>query len=152
MKLSKHAPVYGENITAALGLSALSSITATIVLAAIIAFLMNTEKITDTSIGYSGMGILLGASFAGAITAEKRFNGNRLLAGLLSGVVYFLILIGVTTLFFEGGCHGVWANALMILCGSGIAVIFGKPAYKAGKGRSVKKRSGKVVQKRYIRK
>ena len=101
MKPSKQTPVYGETIAAALGLSALSSITATIVLAAIIAFLMNTEKITDTSIGYSGMGILLGASFAGAITAEKRFNGNRLLAGLLSGVVYFLILIGVTTFLFS---------------------------------------------------
>ena len=150
MKQNVRVSAAKESIAAALGLSALSGVIATIILAAILAFLMNSEKISENAIGYAGMGILMAASFIGSATAEMKYNGNRLLIAASSGGIYFLILIGVTALFFEGNYHGVLVNALMILCGSSIAVILKKPSQRAGKGRSVQKRSSKVVQKRYV--
>lgn len=150
MKQSKTMQGIGGSIAAALAASILSSVLTTIVLTAIFALLMNTEKMTEKSIGYAGMGILMAASLIGASVAERKLGGNRLMAGLGAGGIYFLVLICVTALFFDGSYHGVCANALMILCGSGIAIIFGKSPYKTGKGRGASKRSGKIVQKKYM--
>ena len=148
MNQSNRAAATGGGIAAALAASALASMSATIVLAGALALTINSERITENAIAYGGMGILLAASFIGAIVAEKKTNGNPLLASLFSGGIYFLILVGITALFFEGSYKGVWVNALMILCGCGIAAIRGKPPRRRGNRSALKKRSGKVVQKR----
>lgn len=149
MNQNKKGIAMGGDIASALAVSVLASMATTIILTGILAFMINSERITENAIGYGGMGILLAASFAGAIVAEKEANGNPLLASLFSGGIYFLVLIGITALFFEGSYKGVWVNALMILGGCGLAVILGKPSRRRGKGSTLRKRSSKVVQKRY---
>ena len=99
-------------------------------------------------IGYGGMGILLAGSFTGAIIAKMKANANPLQTSLISGGIYFLFLLGITALFFEGSYEGVWVNAVMILCGCVLAVIPGKPSRGMGKGIAQRKRSSKVVQKK----
>ena len=150
MKHKKYISTTESNAAATIAVSTLTSITVTVILAAVLAFFMNTEKISEESIGYAGMAILLVSSFLGAITAERNSNINRFAAVYISGGAYFLILICITALFFDGMYYGVWVNLLMILCGSSMVIILKKPSYKTGKGRGTGKRSGKVVQKRHM--
>lgn len=148
MYQSKRAATIKGGIASALAISALASVSITIALTGIFAFLINSERITEKMIGYGGMGILLAGSFTGAIIAKKKANANPLQTSLISGGIYFLFLLGITALFFEGSYEGVWVNAVMILCGCVLAVIPGKPSRGMGKGIAQRKRSSKVVQKK----
>lgn len=152
MKSATKSTGLGSGLAIQLAKSLFISIAVTLLLAGIFACLINAEKFGEEAIGYGGMGILFAASAAGCVDAVRKTDGGRFLTGLLCGGLYFITLIGITALFFDGGYHGVLVNALMILCGSMVAVLLVNSSGKRGKGRAHYRRSGKVVQKRRIRK
>lgn len=91
----------------------------------ILAKLVDTETIAWENIGYGVMVMLLVASFFGALFAYGRIKRQRLLVCLLTGMVFFAILMSLTALFFGGQYDGALLTLLLILVGSGAAGVLG---------------------------
>lgn len=75
------------------------------------------------NIGYGILILLLSGSFLGAITAKSKIKRRKMLVCMLSGLVYFLILICITALFFGGQYQGVWVTGLVVSGGAGTACL-----------------------------
>lgn len=104
---------------------------------AVLAKLVDSETLAWENIGYGIMVMLLAASFLGALTAYRKIKRQRLMICLLTGMVFFGILLSMTALFFGGRYHGVGVTFLLILAGSGCAGLLG---LREGKGRGRKRR------------
>ena len=121
-----------ESIPSGLALGAGVSLVLTIALAALIVKLVQTETLQQNQIGYAVMVLLLISSFLGATIARGRVNNRRAMVCMLSGMIYFLILVSITALFFGGQYEGFGATALVVLGGAGTAALLS--AGRAGKG------------------
>ncbi len=121
-----------------LAAGALVQIVLTLGLAALGAKLIDLGYFQENAIGYFAMVILLGASFAGAMVAAGKIKRRRLLVCLLSGTVYFCILLSMTALFFGGQYSGVGVTGLMVLCGVGLSILAGFRGSRGGKHRKIK--------------
>lgn len=104
---------------------ALVSVGVTLLAMGLIAKLVSSEYITETQIGYGIMVTLLAASFSGAQAAIGKVKRQRLAVCILSGVIFFLILISITALFFGGQYEAVGVTAFLVLGGSLLAVLIG---------------------------
>ena len=71
------------------------------------------------------MVLLIVSSFAGAMIAFSRIKRQRMLVCIVSGVIYFAMLMSVTALFFGGQYSAVGTTALLVLAGSGTAALLG---------------------------
>lgn len=108
----------------------------TLVLAAVIAKLVDSEVMPESSIGYCVMGLLTAASLIGSLAAFRKIKRQRVLVCLISGGIYYGILLAMTALFFGGQFTGMGVTALMILIGSGAAALAG---LREGRGGSKKR-------------
>ena len=118
-----------------LALGGVVSLFVTLLAAAILAKLMELERIPENSIGYGIMILLVLASFSGAAFSAWQIKRRRLIVCVLSGVVYMASLLAATALFFGGQYSSVGVTALMVLCGVGLAALAGTQRNKAGKKR-----------------
>lgn len=109
------------------------SLGVTLLLSAVLAWLVHRETIAMENIGYGILVLLLMASFLGAETAFGRIRRQRLLVCGLSGLIYFALLLSITALFFGGQYSGVGVTALLILAGSGAAALLGLRRGRGGK-------------------
>lgn len=123
------------SVPAGLGLGAAISVGLTIVLAWVLAKLILSETILEGHIGYGVMILLLISSFCGAFTAQSKIKRQRLVMCILSGILYLVILLAITALFFGGQYDAVGVTTLLVLGGSVTAGLIGKREKKAGKGR-----------------
>lgn len=105
----------------------------TLLLSAVLAWLVHRETMTMENIGYGILAMLLLASFLGAETAFGQIRRQRLLVCGLSGLIYFALLLSITALFFGGQYSGVGVTALLILAGSGAAALLGLRQGRGGK-------------------
>jgi len=122
-----------SSMPAGLACGALVSILATLILTALIAKLLQTGALAQEQVGYAAMILLLIASFSGAITAQGKVKHRRGLVSMLSGMVYFLILVSITALFFGGQYSGFWATGMLVLGGAASAALLS--GNRAGKHR-----------------
>lgn len=97
------------------------SLVITLVGAFVLGWLINQEALEINSIGYGAMVILLAASFLGALTAKVRIKHRYLVVCMLTGVGYYLVLLGITAMFFGGQYQGMGVTLAMVLAGSGAA-------------------------------
>ena len=105
---------------------------------ALVAKLISDEVLVDTAIGYGAMLIVLLASALGAAVSAAKVKRRRLQVCLLSGLVYYGMLLGMTALFFGGQYQGMGVTALLVLAGTGTVILLGtreKKTGKYGKGR-----------------
>lgn len=107
----------------------------------ILAWMVDTEKLPWEKIGYGIMVVLLLSSFLGAMLSFQKTKRQRLLVCLLSGFVYFGILLSLTALFFGGQYEAVGVTAALILAGSGSAGILGVKPAERRKHPKIRKRS-----------
>lgn len=114
------------SVPAGLALGAVVSLSITIGLSAIIALLAEKEIIPENTIGYGVMILLFLAATAGTATANGKIKRRKLLVSALSGVVYYVILLSITALFFGGQYQGMGATALMVLAGCGLQLFTGQ--------------------------
>lgn len=114
------------------------SLVVTLIFAAILAKLIEAETLPETSIGYGVMALLLLASFVGALVSSGRIKRQRLLVCLASGLIYFLLLLSMTALFFGGQYSAVWQTALLVLCGSMLAAMMRLQEKRGGKRPKIK--------------
>lgn len=117
---------------------AMVSLGITLLAAALIAKLVSAEYIEESGIGYGIMAALLGASFAGALLASGKIKRQRLLVCALSGLLYFLILLGITALFFGGQYEAVGVTGILVMGGALLAALTGGGASRGGKRRKRK--------------
>ena len=114
-----------------LGVSVFVTIAATLILTKLVI----GERMQMQNIGYGILILLIAASFLGAMVAQGRVKHRRLLVCILSGVVYYCVLLGSTALFFGGQYSAVGVTGLLVLAGSGAAALL-----EAGKGSGRKTR------------
>ena len=127
----------GTSIPTGIGLGVVLSVLITVAGAALVAYLLVSEKMEISAIGLSAIVLLGVASFAGAILGAGLAKVNRLPVCLAVGGGYFLVLLGLTALLFGGQYQGVGAALIPVLLGSAFAGLLG---LKGKKGFQFKKR------------
>lgn len=113
----------------------------TLIAAALLARLLDSEKLAWENVGYGIEAALVLASFCGSMTAFRKIKRQRLVICAVSGVMYFCILLGLTALFFGGQYESVWLTAGLILAGSGAAALLGLHGEGKGKRKKIKLRN-----------
>lgn len=126
------------SMPAGLLFGAIISLGLTILSAVVLAKLVASEVMAEANIGYGVMAMLLVASFIGSLCAHARIKRQRLLVCGLSGVIYFLILLSITALFFGGQYEAVGVTGLLVLGGSLTAGLLGTMPGRGGKRRKNK--------------
>lgn len=103
--------------------------------AAVLAWLVNGESLGENGIGYGAIIILGLSSVCGAWTAAGSIKRRRVQVCMLTGLLYYLVLLAMTALFFGGQYQGMVVTAVVIFIGSGTVSLLGV------KGKSVRKMS-----------
>lgn len=127
--------VTGKAVSVPKGLccSVLGALGLTIIGVGITSKMIQQEWIAWNNIGYAVMVILLLASWLGAVIARHKIKRQKMAMCVLSGILYFGILMTITALFFGGRYSGVGETALLIICGSMLGIILKKPDRKTRK-------------------
>lgn len=110
----------------------------TLLAAAVLAKLVASEILEEKNIGYGVMLMLLIGAYTGALGAYGKVKRQRLKVCLLSGVVYFGILLSITALFFGGQYEAVGVTAILVLGGSMTAGLLGLRQNRGGKKRKIR--------------
>ena len=124
MRMKKKLSGGSMGIPGGLAVGAVTSMAITLGGAAIIAALLASEKIGEGATQSLSMIIQALAAIAGALCSYSITRKMRLQVCLLSGVCYFLILLGMNALLFDGQYSGVWLSGLVILAGSALVAFF----------------------------
>lgn len=127
------------SIPGGLASGALVNILITLMLTSVIAKMVQSGLLSQDQIGYGIMFLLFFSSVAGAMTAQSRVKHRRMLVSLLSGLIYIVILLSVTALFFGGQYAGFGVTVLLIMGGAGTVAILsgsrgGRPHKKSIRG------------------
>ena len=121
MTLSNGRSGKALSVPVGLALAAAVSMAVTVVFSGGIAYFLNTEKLDWAQAGYWIMGMLFTASFLGGKSAYAAIRRQRLIVSILSGLVYWALLLCITALFFGGNYEAVGETAGIILAGTGCA-------------------------------
>lgn len=105
---------------------ALISVMITGIMTGILAILISKDDVQWELVGYGILVMVMLSSFMGAIVAYRKIRRQRLIVSLMSGAVYYGILLSITALFFGGKYEAVGVTGLLILGGSTCAGIVGK--------------------------
>ena len=124
-----------SSLPGGLAWGALVSMGLTLVGSALVALLVYRGSMPVDGIGYGAMVILMVSALSGAWTAWKKVKRLRLQVCLISGGIYYLMLLGVTMLFFGGQFRGMGVTALVVACGSILAILGGFSKGRGGKRR-----------------
>lgn len=119
-----------SSVSGGMAIAAFASMNTTLILSAVIAKLLDTERITWEQAGYWIMGMLYIASFIGGKSASAAMKRQRVLVCIMSGVLYWGLLLCMTALFFGGKFSAVWETAGMIAAGCGTAALLPEPRKK----------------------
>ena len=124
---------------------ALISFTWTLLAAGFLAWMIHKEMVAETTIGYGSMVILLSGATLGSYAGWKKVMCKRLLASMGVGLLYMVLLLGVTAFFFGGQYQGMAVTGLLILGGSLLSVMIGPGHKRSKQGRLRKIRMQKIV-------
>lgn len=110
-------------------------LTVTGVLSAVLAWLVIRDVLSERTLGYSAMGIVLLSVIMGAWFTGVRIKRRWVLVSCVTGVVYYTILLLCTAIFFGGNYQGMGVTAAIVLLGSLLTGIIGKSRSKhTGRG------------------
>lgn len=111
------------------------SLVITCILAVVLTWLVLEGKIAEETLGYFVMGLLAISSALGSLLAALRIKRRWMMVCLLTGSVFYLILLIVTVVFFGGNFQGVGVSGLLVLTGAMVSGVSG-----LGKNRGSKQR------------
>ena len=122
-------PRTGKAVSVPTGLffSLLVNIFLTITVIAVIAILLLHNRITWNDTGYWIMAMLLVSSFAGSKIAIETIKTQRYLVSLMAGVLYWMMLLCITALFFGGNYCSIFETGALIISGSVTAALLQLP-------------------------
>ena len=125
-------------IPAGVGIGGGISLLLTAVGACVVAKLISAAVIQENAIGYGAMMIILASSIGGSAIAVNKVKKRMLQVCALVGILYYVMLLAMTAVFFGGQYQGMGVTALLILAGCGAVILIAgrqrKPK-KYGKGR-----------------
>lgn len=122
-----------KTLPAGILLGWLGSLSVTLAGAAILAYLISGEKISQNGIGVWSMIVLILACALGCWIAAALTKSRRLMVCGVTAAIYYLSLIGMTALFFGGQYEGMGVTALAVLAGAVIVILLGIVTNKQGK-------------------
>ena len=93
--------------------------------AALLAWLIGSEKMNENAMGMGSLILLALSSAIGSIIANICIREKKLIVTAATSATFFILLLAITALLFEGQYHHVGATALSILAGGMIAIIPG---------------------------
>ena len=105
------------------------SLLVTLLGAAVLAKLVETQSVPQGNIGYGVMLILILSSYLGALVSMSVIKRRKILVAACSGAVYMGVLLGITALFFGGQYQAVVVTTLLIICGSVLALLTGASGF-----------------------
>ena len=120
----------GMTIPAGIGLGAAMSLLVTLIGAAVVAYLVLRERVGESGIGVASMVVVLIGSIMGAWSAYRFVQKQRLQICLMSGAAYYLLLLGMTALFFGGQYRSMGTTAIIVLAGAMFVSFFPKAGGK----------------------
>ena len=124
--------------SSALILGTLLSLLATLVGSGILAKLLDAAFLGENSVGYGAMIVVILSSWIGALVSVRKQNGRRMLSSMAVGAAYFLVMLGVNAIFFGGQYSGIGVTALLVFCGSFLAVLSVPLEKRRGKTSKIK--------------
>ena len=127
MTTSARATGRTMSVPGGIAVSGTVSMGLTLLISLLLAKMLDTEKITWEQAGYWIMAMLFGASFAGAKAAIMAIRQQRLAVSLMSGGLYWGLLLCITALFFGGNYGAVPETAAVITAGSCCAAMVSLP-------------------------
>lgn len=130
MVINRKVTGTASSMPVGLALGGCVALAVTILGSILAANLVLREMIPENSIGYCAMIILLVSSFVSATVSAARIKHRRLYVCLLSGVIYYALLLAITALFFGGQYQGMGVTALVVAAGCGTAVLMGQSGGK----------------------
>ena len=93
----------------------------TILLAAVTAVLIAGEKIGEDKALFGSAASLLLSAALGGICAANVAGERKMIVCLIHGAVYYVTLLCMTAMFFEGRYENIWITGLLVL-GASISV------------------------------
>ena len=133
MTLNKKPTGTAMSMPAGLAVGGVFSLVITLIFSGIVAKLMDAELLKQESVGYFVIGILLVSSITGAWLSFGKIKRRRMVVCMISGVIYYCILLSITALFFGGQYQGMGVTGLVVLCGSCCAGLMGMHEKKQGR-------------------
>lgn len=133
MKRTKTA---AGNISAGLITGVLVSMVIIILGCGIMAKLVEGEILEEEQVDYGVMVFLILSAYSGAMVSFGRIKKKRLLVCVASGVLLFGVLTAITGLLFGAEYKAVGVKAMLIFCGSFLAVL---PGFRENRGGKIKK-------------
>ena len=123
------------SMPAGIGIGVGISIALTLAGAAVVAWLLNGQKLEQSQIGYGSMVTLLLSSALGAWAACTLVKHRTMVVCLATGGGYFASLLAITALFFGGQYQGMGVTFLVALAGcASVGFIKAKPKKTITKG------------------
>lgn len=126
--------VNGKKILSVL-FGALTSLGIFLLLALVLTWLVTREMLPVGQAPKAVWAALALAALLGALLAEKRVGQMALLTGVATALVFFLVLLSGTALFFGGQYAGLLGNGLSVLAGGLAAGLLGAREKKPRKYR-----------------
>lgn len=121
-----------SSIPGGLAVGAVVSVVMTMALTALWAWLLDREMISWENVGYGVLITIMLSAFAGAVAAFGKIRRQRLLICMMSGTVYFGLLLSITALFFGGRYEAVGVTAILVFGGCFIASLTGTGPKRGG--------------------
>lgn len=106
------------------------------ILSGALAWIISAEHLAQESIGYGVMVILLASSAVGSLAGVNKSGQKRLVTAALTGGCYYLVMVVMNILFFEGRFDGMGETALVVMAGSGLVILAGLKGERTGKKRA----------------
>lgn len=110
------------------------SIAVTMVICIIGAWMISSEILPQSQIGYCSLLALLAGAMLGAMMAWKKIQRQRLMVCLLSGGVYYALLAAITIAFFDGSFQGMGVSLVTVLLGCVAAALLTNRTHKRKTG------------------
>lgn len=119
-----------STVASSMVMAGLTSMFTTIIATAVITNFIHTEKIAWNHAGYWIMVMLFISSFIGGKYAIYAAQMPKMIISLMSGLLYWGLLLCITAIFFGGNFESVWETAGVILAGCGCSALLGLPNSK----------------------
>lgn len=101
------------------------SVMLTLAAAVLLTWLLFAGKMDEYFLGYAVLGALLIASITGALFAAIKIKRRKGAVCFITGGIYWLCLLSFTGIFFGGNFQGLGTSAIVVVVGSGTALVLG---------------------------
>lgn len=123
MKVNKKPNGRALPFSQGIALGVLVSIVLTCLLSAILTWLIISERVGETLIGYVIMSIIFISTLSGSMLAASQIKRRRMLVCQTTGGIYYITLLILTALCFGGKYQGIGVTATMVFAGNLVAAL-----------------------------